>query len=106
MIPFTTATARGATMDELTLRALIGSVSLAAALGPLGSFVVWRHMAYFGDTVAHAALLGVAISLLALPTETLRTVGLDDPYALGIGVFSATAPNADRSPEQRSAESS
>lgn len=53
-----------------------------------------------------AYFLGVAISLLALPTETLRTVGLDDPYALGIGVFSATAPNADRSPEQRSAESS
>ena len=52
-----------------------------------------------------AYFLGVAISLLALPTETLRTVGLDDPYALGIGVFSATVPSAGRSPEQRSAES-
>jgi hypothetical protein len=35
----------------------------------------------------------VAISLLALPVDTLETVGLDDPYALGIGVFSATAPS-------------
>ncbi|MDX8030471.1 TetR/AcrR family transcriptional regulator [Lentzea sp. BCCO 10_0856] len=52
-----------------------------------------------------AYFLGVAISLLALPTETLETVGLDDPYALGIGVFSATAPNAGRSPGRRSAES-
>ncbi|WP_245847839.1 TetR/AcrR family transcriptional regulator [Lentzea kentuckyensis] len=52
-----------------------------------------------------AYFLGVAISLLALPTETLRTVGLDDPYALGIGVFSATVPSAGQSPEQRSAES-
>jgi DNA-binding transcriptional regulator YbjK len=52
-----------------------------------------------------AYFLGVAISLLALPTETLRTIGLDDPYALGIGVFSATVPSAGRSPEQRSAES-
>lgn len=53
-----------------------------------------------------AYFLGVAISLLALPVETLQTVGLDDPYALGIGVFSATVPNAGRSPERRSAESS
>lgn len=65
MIPSTTVTVRGVTMDELTLRALIGAVALAAALGPLGCFVVWRHMAYFGDTIAHAALLGVAISLLS-----------------------------------------
>lgn len=39
-----------------------------------------------------AYFLGVAISLLALPADTLTTVGLDDPYALGIGVFTATAP--------------
>ena len=53
-----------------------------------------------------AYFLGVAISLLALPSETLETVGLDDPYALGIGVFSATAPSAGPSPERRSAGSS
>ena len=43
-----------------------------------------------------AYFLGVAISLLALPVETLETVGLDDPYALGIGVFSATVPGQRR----------
>lgn len=52
-------------MDEFTLRALCGAVLLAAMLGPLGSFVVWRHMAYLGDTIAHAALLGVALSLIS-----------------------------------------
>lgn len=52
-------------MDEITLRALLASVMLAAAMGPLGSLVVWRRLAYFGDTIAHAALLGVAISLIA-----------------------------------------
>ncbi|MBX9725644.1 MAG: metal ABC transporter permease, partial [Rickettsiales bacterium] len=52
-------------MDELVLRALIGALLLAAMLGPLGAFVVWRRMAYFGDTIAHSALLGVALSLLA-----------------------------------------
>lgn len=51
-------------MDEIILRALIASVVLAATLGPLGSLVVWRRMAYFGDTIAHAALLGVALSLI------------------------------------------
>lgn len=51
-------------MDEITLRALLASVILAVTLGPLGSLVVWRRMAYFGDTIAHAALLGVALSLI------------------------------------------
>ena len=51
-------------MDEITLRALLSSAMLAATLGPLGSLVVWRRMAYFGDTIAHAALLGVALSLI------------------------------------------
>src|SRR5690606_35594727 len=32
--------------------------------GPLGCFIVWRRMAYFGDTLAHSALLGIALSLL------------------------------------------
>ncbi len=57
-------------MSELVMRALAASVLLAAMLGPLGAFVVWRRMAYFGDTIAHSALLGVALSLLvgeALP---------------------------------------
>ncbi len=52
-------------MDEFLLRALMGAVVLAAMLGPLGALVVWRHMAYFGDTIAHSALLGVALSLLS-----------------------------------------
>lgn len=50
--------------DSITLRALLGAVMLAATLGPLGSLVVWRRMAYFGDTIAHASLLGVALSLI------------------------------------------
>ncbi len=45
-------------------RALIAGVGLALVAGPLGCFVVWRRMAYFGDTMAHSALLGVALSFL------------------------------------------
>jgi AcrR family transcriptional regulator len=42
-----------------------------------------------------AYFLGVAISLLALPSDALRTVGLEDPYALGLGLFSSAVPRAD-----------
>ncbi len=51
-------------MDDFLVRALIGGFGVAAVAGPLGAFVVWRRMAYFGDTLAHAALLGVALGFL------------------------------------------
>ncbi|WP_210397987.1 zinc ABC transporter permease subunit ZnuB [Motiliproteus sediminis] len=51
-------------MADFLLRALLGGVGVALVAGPLGSFVVWRRMAYFGDTLAHAALLGVALGIL------------------------------------------
>lgn len=51
-------------LDDFFVRALMAGVGLAITAGPLGCFVVWRRMAYFGDTMAHSALLGVALSLL------------------------------------------
>ena len=51
-------------MDELVLRALAAGFGVAAVAGPLGAFIVWRRMAYFGDTLAHSALLGVALGFL------------------------------------------
>ena len=51
-------------MDDFFIRALIAGVGLAICVGPLGCFVVWRRMAYFGDMMAHSALLGVVISFL------------------------------------------
>ncbi len=50
--------------DDFFSRALIAGIGLALTTGPLGCFVIWRRMAYFGDTMAHSALLGVALSLL------------------------------------------
>ena len=55
-------------LDDFLVRAALAGVGLAMATGPLGSFVVWRRMAYFGDATSHAAILGVAIALsLQLP---------------------------------------
>ncbi|WP_286240690.1 zinc ABC transporter permease subunit ZnuB [Neptuniibacter halophilus] len=51
-------------MPEFLLFALLGGLGVAAVAGPLGSFVVWRRMAYFGDTLAHSALLGVTLGFL------------------------------------------
>lgn len=48
--------------DDFLIRAALAGLGLALAVGPLGSFVVWRRMAYFGDATAHAAVLGVALA--------------------------------------------
>jgi zinc transport system permease protein len=50
-------------IDAFILRALGAGFLLALAAGPLGCFVVWRRLAYFGDATAHAAILGVALAL-------------------------------------------
>lgn len=50
--------------EDFFLRAVLAGIGLALVAGPLGCFVIWRRMAYFGDTMAHSALLGVALSLL------------------------------------------
>lgn len=55
-------------LDDFMVRATLAGVGVALAAAPLGCFVVWRRMAYFGDATAHAAMLGVALSLaLQLP---------------------------------------
>ncbi len=50
-------------LDDFMTRATLAGIGLAFAAAPLGCFVVWRRMAYFGDATAHAAMLGVALSL-------------------------------------------
>lgn len=49
--------------DDFQFRAILAGVGVAIAAAPLGCFVVWRRMAYFGDATANAAILGVALSL-------------------------------------------
>ncbi|WP_319824709.1 iron chelate uptake ABC transporter family permease subunit [Thalassovita sp.] len=50
-------------LDDFLIRAALAGLGVALAAAPLGCFVVWRRMAYFGDATAHAAILGVALSL-------------------------------------------
>ncbi|MCC1493162.1 metal ABC transporter permease [Cognatishimia sp. F0-27] len=50
-------------LDDFMTRATLAGIGVALAAAPLGCFVVWRRMAYFGDATAHAAMLGVALAL-------------------------------------------
>ncbi|MGF1621332.1 MAG: metal ABC transporter permease [Rhodomicrobiaceae bacterium] len=51
-------------LDDFFTRALVAGIGVAVVAGPLGCFIVWRRLAYFGDTLSHAALLGVALAFL------------------------------------------
>lgn len=58
-------------LDDFFIRAMLAGIGVALVAGPLGCFVIWRRMAYFGDTLAHSALLGVALSYLLSLNGTL-----------------------------------
>ncbi|MQM38890.1 High-affinity zinc uptake system membrane protein ZnuB [wastewater metagenome] len=51
-------------LDDFLVRAALAGIGVTLVAAPLGCFVVWRRMAFFGDATAHAAILGVALSLL------------------------------------------
>jgi len=61
-------------MIDILLSALLAGIGVAIVAGPLGAFIVWRRMAYFGDTLAHSSLLGVALALLLSVSPTLAVI--------------------------------
>ncbi|MXW85081.1 MAG: hypothetical protein F4Z55_03875 [Boseongicola sp. SB0667_bin_21] len=61
-------------LDDFMVRATLAGIGVACASAPLGCFVVWRRMAYFGDATAHAAMLGVALSLAMQISIVVGTV--------------------------------
>lgn len=65
-------------LDDFVISALLAGIALALVAAPLGCIVVWRRMAYFGDTLAHAALLGVALSIAMqmLPVSGVVATGV------------------------------
>ena len=50
-------------LDDFFIRALIAGIGIALVTGPLGCFIIWRRLSFFGDTLAHAALLGVTMAV-------------------------------------------
>lgn len=51
-------------IEPFLLRALAAGFGLAIVAAPLGAVLVWSRMAYFGETVAQASLVGVALGLM------------------------------------------
>ncbi len=94
-------------LDDFLIRAALAGLGVALAAAPLGCFVVWRRMAYFGDATAHAAILGVALALgfslsvfagvlvvslmMALLVANLSDRGLAVDTMLGVLAHSALA---------------
>jgi zinc transport system permease protein len=68
--------------DDFFTRAVVAGIGIAFAAGPVGCFIVWRRMAYFGDTMAHSALLGVAIGFALGIDFTLGVVAVTAGVAL------------------------
>lgn len=81
--------------DGFMLRALLAGLGTALAAAPLGCFVVWRRMAYFGDATGHAAILGVALALaLSLPV-TLGVLVAAVAMALAVARLGRPGQGAD-----------
>ncbi|AJE49018.1 metal ABC transporter permease [Celeribacter indicus] len=94
-------------LDDFLVRAILAGIGLVLAASPLGCFVVWRRMAYFGDATAHAAILGVALALafslsifagvlavalaMALTVSSLAGRGFAMDTLLGVMAHSALA---------------
>lgn len=60
---------------HILLLPLLAGIGTALLAGPLGCFVVWQRMAYFGESLSHSALLGVAIGLWFKLPPTLTVIG-------------------------------
>jgi zinc transport system permease protein len=69
--------------DDFLWRALAAGAGTALVAGPFGAFVVWRRMAYFGDTLAHASLLGVALGFALHLNLTLGVLAV----CAGVGLL-------------------
>ncbi|MFG6178122.1 metal ABC transporter permease [Halomonas sp. THAF12] len=75
-------------LDDFLFRAALGGTGVALAAAPLGCFVVWRRMAYFGDATAHAAILGVALSLVLSTSLFAGVLAVSLLMALAVSVLS------------------
>lgn len=71
-------------MDDFLWRALLAGLAVATMAGSLGVFLLWRRMAFFGDTLAHSALLGVTLGLLAGGSSNTWIVAVCLAVALGL----------------------
>lgn len=73
--------------DDFFVRALLAGIGVSLTAAPLGCFVIWRRMAYFGDATAHASILGVALALSFSASVFLGALSVALLMAIGISAF-------------------
>jgi len=71
-------------LDDFFTRAIVAGIGVALVAGPLGCFILCRRLAYFGDTLSHSALLGVALALLFQVNITLAVFGVSACVAIAL----------------------
>ena len=71
-------------MTDFLLYAFLAGIGVASVAGPLGCFVVWRRMAYFGDTLAHSALLGVSLGVILDVNLNITVAAIPLIMAMGL----------------------
>ncbi len=71
-------------MDDFLIRALLAGYGVAILAGPLGTFIVWRRMAFFGETLSHSALLGIVLGLLLGISTHISVIIISIALAIGI----------------------
>ena len=79
-------------VEPFLVRAVAAGIGIAAIAGPIGCFIIWRRMAYFGDTMAHSALLGVAVGFLLSVDVTAGVVAVTVTIALALVVLKQARP--------------
>jgi zinc transport system permease protein len=79
-------------MEPFLLRAVAAGIGVAVIAGPIGCFIIWRRMAYFGDTMAHSALLGVAVGFALSVNIAAGVVAVTVTIALALVALQSTRP--------------
>lgn len=74
-------------IDDFVLRALAAGIGIVLPAGPLGCFMVWRRLAYFGTTLAHGALLGVAAALWLQIDPMFGVIGICLVISVGLALL-------------------
>lgn len=74
-----------ASMSDFILQSIVAGVLVAFASGPMGCFLVWRRMAYFGDSMAHSALLGIALGIALGISYTFGIIAIGIIFTLLLG---------------------
>lgn len=69
---------------DFMIRAFIAGVTIALVAPTIGTFLVMRRYAYMADTLAHIALVGVALGLLINVSPVIAAIVITIIAALGM----------------------